>query len=597
MGDLLAFALQNSEEVIPDDDDIEIADADQNLSEVEQSNPDYLELPNHVPMEFIDAVIDRVLRSPDPRENLAGVAQLICRRLGSHDKAPMPMALDLVDASGAEPTHIRELRYDLVEALLRYCIQSGSEFDRYFASVITRHWRNERPVFGWQDDDALAGYQRAERVTLLDDDDFAWSLDRIDHHRANGDEPLAEALGALSSVIGDLYNRATFDRAYERRNQPEWSHFRWMYEGVDLNGQLAQAMKTNGHKPQAWDGAGDFAAAQQQRLESAAAGDSNAFWQFVHILTADPATGRFEYTNSDDIRAFVGTSLWSDEALHPLLRKAASCYALAEDDHRETWLGTATFDRRANAGYLALALLHREGVIQDLPDDTWASWAGTVLERAGTRASAVDTDVANELLQQVARHASPALADATRQLVRTSLANGQSPGEIPATDSLFLAPSLRTVLLGLASEIVAALNQHNLDTDGSQPPATDQATLIDAPVTLYPSEEARRAAVETWASILRAPLASGDSAAIQQVEAALHSDTTNNTMRGLAAAAGQLLLTTDATESWPQVGKAIAKSSEFARELALLCSSSYRIFRALRCSVWVALRDGGVTGQ
>jgi hypothetical protein len=56
----------------------------------------------------------------------------------------------------------------------------------------------------------------------------------------------------------------------------------------------------------------------------------------------------------DDISSFPGMTVLGEQA-EDAVRDAAPRYLTTEDDHAASWLGTNRYDKRAWAGYLALA--------------------------------------------------------------------------------------------------------------------------------------------------------------------------------------------------------------------------------------------------
>ena len=71
--------------------------------------------------------------------------------------------------------------------------------------------------------------------------------------------------------------------------------------------------------------------------------------------------------------AFPGTEALGPNPVQSLITAAVRFLSNA-DDHAAEWLGTSRYDKRAWAGYLALALLERQGRLFEMPETAWRSW-------------------------------------------------------------------------------------------------------------------------------------------------------------------------------------------------------------------------------
>jgi hypothetical protein len=405
--------------------------------------------------EFLTPIIDRVTLSPNIGEHLPILAEQLARLLPGPANLTMPVAADLIDDDAHEADTSRELRRALAEALILRFIDRTGTFDRSHAYVITSHWEAER-----SDDGVPAGFRRGGRARLLDDGDFAWALQRADHHRAEGATNRADALGLLAAGIADLDNPTTFNLAYSRRDTPEGEHFRWMFDGVALDSDLAKAMKANTPRTRVWEHATAFADQQRQRLQAAADGDATAFWQLVRDLRANLVTGRYDVIDTYDVRTYPGASLWSPDEFLTAFRPAARHYLRTEHDHRDEWLGTQTLDHRANAGYAALVVLHDTGDLDDM-QDRWTAWVGAVIDKAHRVDVPAETTLNRDLASRIIRHAPAELADAIRRLVRTTLNRGETHWALSTIVSL-LPSHLHPVLIDLADEVHTALNEQTI---------------------------------------------------------------------------------------------------------------------------------------
>ncbi|MGH3874699.1 MAG: NACHT domain-containing protein [Pseudonocardiaceae bacterium] len=520
--------------------------------------------------EFLTPIIDRVTLSPNISEYLPRLAEQMARLLLSSAGLTMPVATDLCDDNGHETDTSREFRRALAEALSVCFLGRNGTFDHYHVYVITSRWKAEH-----SDDGVPPGFQRGGRERLLDDGDFGWVLQRADHYRAKGEVNQADALGLLAASIADLYNPTTLELAYSRRDTPEGEHFRWVFDGVALDSDLATAMKANTPRPYVWEHTAAFADRQRQRLQAAADGDATAFWQLVHDLQFNPATGRYEKAiDTYDVRAYPGASLWSPDEFLAAFRPAARHYLRTEHDHRDEWLGTQTLDCRSNAGHAALVVLHDTGDLDDI-QDRWTAWVGSVIDKAHRAEVPTETTLYRDLTSKIIRFAPAELTEAIHRLVRTTLHRGEPPWKLPMIVSL-LPLHLQPVLIDLAEEVHTALNEQTIIDTTDTPPTTASDAPLEpsAPLVLPPTIAARDATITTWADLLRQPLIAGNTTATQRAERALAIDETNDTAMRLSVAAAHLLLTTDAANAWPRIHQTLSTSRRFAHDLAMACATT-----------------------
>jgi hypothetical protein len=571
--ELLTFVQQKIDQVSDPQRASQMNDDNEHERTTFASLDEFLEATGMLSTDIVDAVIDRAMRSVNVRDYLPSLATVIAARLQAESEPLMPMAVDLIDDMGVEAAASRDLRHDLVEALIQHIIESNGDFERRDAFLITRHWQAPPLMFGGYDEQATAGYRLARRSQLLDDTDITWSFARADHYREQRHEELAAAFDLIASAIADLGNRATFELVYERREMPGWEHFKWFFQGFPVDDDFAKRARQADRRNNKWEGIDDLIKAQRVRLDSATNGDATAFWKLVRFLSVDPETGNSTFSQSDDLRTFAGTTLWADNELHPQLATAAFRYLSTEHDYRYSWLGTNTIDYRANAGYLALTLLHYTQHPQELPPDRWMSWVGTVVEHARHVIHAGAPSLAMNLLTQVARYAPTDLAVAVQQLVRTNLAHGEAVYGLDTLTTL-RSNSLITALVQLARETQAALLAHTQDDNADLP--DPKLIVADAQWSLPGTAQGRDAAVSAWASLLYGPLLVGDATAEDIAHAALARSEANDINRRLAVAAGRTLLFADPVGAWPRIYDQIQASTDFARDLAITCASDDR---------------------
>ncbi|MEV6621923.1 hypothetical protein AB0M83_06780 [Amycolatopsis sp. NPDC051106] len=504
--------------------------------------------------ESLAPVFDRITLSPAFAENLPTLAHQMMRLLSASATLPFPLGADLIDESGNSTPASTEVRRTLAEALISEFTVQHATFDRYRAYQITSEWTAERGGRA-----VPHGLHRGERSLLLSDADFAWLIDRVDVLRADGENEKADAMGTVAASVADLYNSATLELAYTRRNTSEGEHFRWVFDGVDLNGNLAKSMRLNAPKEKSWEYADTFATEQIERLQAAVAGDSDAFWQLARYLRADPATGEFSGSDTYDPRSLPGAGLWSPDEFVATFNAAARRFLHIEHDHRAEWLGAQVMDYRAEAGYAALIVLYESDGLDDMAD-RWAAWVGVVLDKAHRVDVQGESSLIRDLMSRVAAHAPIELTTAIRQLVAAALSRGEAPWALPAIASL-MPVDLHAALVALARDVGAVLREPASPTELGQLPDT---------------LEARNAAVKTWTDLLREPLLANNDAALERAQEVLADNLTGGEEQRLVVAAGQLLLTSDPERFWPRIREAVTASSELSHDVALACASSYR---------------------
>ncbi|MGW4057796.1 NACHT domain-containing protein [Amycolatopsis sp. NPDC004747] len=258
--------------------------------------------------DVIAPIFDRITVSPNVEEYLPALARQVSRMLLASATVPVPLGADLVDESGEPTTSSTAVRRSFAEAVILALAAEVEEFDRYHAHLALWEWKSAR-----RGSAAPQVLRRGDRTHLLDDSDFAWLLGRVDDLRGSGENKQADAMGLVAASVADLYNPSTFELAYARRGTPEGEHFAWAFDGVALDSTLAEAMRRNTPKEKPWEHADAFASQQRDRLQSAVAGDANAFWRLTRDLRADVATGQFQALDSDDPRVLPGASLWAPE--------------------------------------------------------------------------------------------------------------------------------------------------------------------------------------------------------------------------------------------------------------------------------------------
>jgi hypothetical protein len=562
----------------------------QPLGEPAANDTDLSDMPiGQLDRDLLEGIIDRALAGESALAHINAVAPLLWARLRRFEPVALPAPLDVVDPAGVEPERARELRRALARALVALTLAAqGADLGEYRHLVTgwqgrRASWRQPTPA------EEAAGLRPAQRHWLLDASDFQWALQAAVGAQAAGTFEMAKALGAVASGIFDWSDAASFEAAYEQRASPVSDQLRWIWEAVRIDSERARNLResflaSRDLQPEPWPESERFTAQLRDRLAAAVAGDTGAFWQLLWGLQFDPQTGQAPVPRlDDDISSFPGMTVLGEQA-EDAVREAALRYLSAEDDHAASWLGTDRYDKRAWAGYLALAALDAAGRLDEVPGDAWASWVGALVWFPARPVGAGDADRKQRMLSLAARHAPGALAAAVARLVRGDLARGHSPLELELIDPGW-APELADALFKLLGEVATALlrvpaepdpadGQEEGPTAGAaeEPPGTESTSVPDV-VTLAATAEAQAAALDAWETLLRLLLAADNDRAIAVARDALGAAADGERQRRLAVFAARTLLQVDAPTFWPEAKAVIERDPGFSRELAFSCAS------------------------
>jgi hypothetical protein len=539
--------------------------------------------------DLLEAIIDRALAGEGAREHVNAVAPLLWRRLRRFEAVAFPAPLDVVDAEGVEPERPRELRRALARALVALTLATEDANLGEYRHLVTgwqgrrARWRQPTPA------EEAAGLRPAQRRWLLDARDFQWTLQAAVEAQAAGTLELAQALAAVASVIFDWTDAASFEAAYEQRDSPVTEQLRWIWEPVRLDSQAARNLResflaTRNLQPAPWPEAERFIALLRDRFVAAVAGDSQAFWELLWGLQFDPQTGQAPVPRfDDDIMSFPATPVFGTQPENAL-RDAGLRYLTVEHDHAASWLGTNRYDKRAWAGYLALAALEAAGRLDEVPGDAWSSWVGALVWFPARPVGAGDADRKQRMLRLAARHAPGALAAAVARLVRGDLTRGHSPLELELINPGW-AQELTEALFRLLGEVAAALPQIPAAPDpgegqadapaagAAEEPSETAVDSVPEVVTLAATAEAQAAALDTWETLLRLLFSTDSDRASAVARDALGSAADGAWQGRLAVGAVRMLLQVDAPAFWPEIKAAIDRDPGFSRELALTCAS------------------------
>jgi hypothetical protein len=511
-----------------------------------------------LPAKLLPSIVNRVLSSPAAHDHLTLVAELLWPQLRTYEHPPIPAPLDLLDDNGVEPEAIATLRRELATQLVLRVIADEPGRRKTDEWVIAHGWeatRRSTPFLSLPD-----GFRSAERTTLLDSTDFPWALDQADQARRAGQNDLAAALGRMARYLFDSNDPDAFALTYSRQDNPAWEHIRWVYEGVPLDGDLADAMRASARhsQPRVWDKSTEFIAAQRERLRIALTDDPNAFWILARNLQFDPLTGSEVHPDNDDMRTFVGVNVLGDDADDKLVTAALS-YLEHGHDHRDHWLGKGIIHWPAWAGCMAITLLHHTAKLDQITDNLWTAWAGALLSPFTFADSGTGRDRRKHLLRIAAQRVPTVVVALLRDLVHNDLARGERPLELGHFDADY-SPHIADTMVTLIDQTATALD--------ATPTATSSVRI-----DLSETAEARTTAISIWADLLAALVTADDPRANGIATDALAHASTGTAERALAVRAGRILLRHDPARFWQLTSTAARTDDDFGRELALACAS------------------------
>lgn len=491
---------------------------------------------------LVAGVIDRALSIRGAEPLLPDLARIVTTRLLNHHKVGFPHSLDQITPEGQEPTSVRDLRRKLATALLRCGIEAEQPM-RYFAWVMVRDWE---PQNSWSVTTARTG---GDRHTLLDAGDFDWAL-----REATDQVELADAYAHLAEILFDQSSQEHFELAYRSKDNPAWTYLKWFYEPIEIDGYLAKSWRMNHRatfkKP--WPESAQFIVRQRMRLREARRHNIDEFWLLLWNLQIDPSTGEGERLFDDNLSEWPGCSIF-DAAEISALPDCALDFLRREKDRSEL---------RPWAGIQSLALLNREGRLEELDPDSWSSWVEAI-----TDSWSISQATWTTLLQNAAVKAPVALSHALRTAAGKDLAEGTQPLILERLDANW-HPMVATVMEDvLAVESVALLPGFHTErtVDGLSVPEE----------TLEEGSEGRAALIRSWSALL-SRLLTIESALAQSVTefalARVQADGGADEF-ALPVRAAYALLGVDGFDAWLRLRPLMDTSDGFSRALALSYAS------------------------
>lgn len=558
----LAFMLDWALEVSSDADSIAM---DASTDDPSGQQSERMARSSHLDDEVREALVDRALSGSTALELLPKVAALLLPVLRASESVPYPRPLDLVDDSGSEPESSRRLRRSLALELIKLAVSDDSR-SRADAWTIINGWsKNSGTWLGETDNDGLAG-----RFQLLSSDDFEWAYKEAAD--AQSDHELSEMLSELAFQLFDINDGSIVDLTYSDHTHPVWERLKHWFEAVNLDSEQAEQLRNMHSRSQPavepHPEAGEFADRQRLSLSEALAGDTAAFWQLVWNLQFPPDTLRGFPRHDDDMLSFPGMAVFADDDAVDDLKESALRFLDAETDHRDEWLGTTRYDKRAWTGYLALALLARRGELGAVQDAVWVAWVGAIVWFSAVPVNAGDQELKGILLKNAASFAAEELGQAAAQYLRGELARGRLASEAQLIDPSW-SESLTQVWSQLLDEMTDALTTqvtvHELNDDDPAP------NLVQVPQT----DEARGHALSIFEQMLEALVRADEQAASIAVTNLADSGVSGGHL-AVAVRSALVLLRVDARRWWSDVHETTRRNLEFGRNLAMAVAGSYR---------------------
>lgn len=512
---------------------------------------------NEEPIGLVDpmlaaALVERALKSQGAQELLHEVAVLTWPRLDRYDHLDIPEALDEHRSGGT--AHL--LRHEFVETMVRE--RPSADFDRADVWHLVSYWHSGREE---------RAKDQPTRSSLLDSADFGWATER-QRELSDADPLLADGLAQLAAALFNTLDPDHVESAWDARDTPLWAHIRHRFDAVELDSPLAERLRKAANLTP--DAGMDDAGLKQavalrsdvlEHYETAVAGDTDHFWRLAHLLQFEPTSARRRGRPfTDRLFQFPGAKALPADA-QGRLTDVAIRYLSGEHDHADDWLGSDRYDRRAWAGYLALALLDEAGAIDQVPPECWARWCGAILWFWTSASDGGDPDLKARLLASATASATERMATLFRQFVRGEVRRGGLASEVES----FPASSV----LGIQAtwiEITEEMRSTILSNAG--PDADDSA---DVGTTRIPAGDATRSNAQFTLERLVSRLVE---AAPEEAESLvlrwLRDADSTEAVESAARAAAQLIA--KHPTSWERVRPLAQASTDNGRAIALALS-------------------------
>lgn len=534
---------------------------------------------------LLDGLIDRALSGPTSHEQVPAVARLFRDRLMRYEHPPMPAPLDLVDTEGEESELSCDMRRALAVELVRSVAATG-EFDRGDAWHIIDGWSSSTGTWHTRDSIVPEGYQRGGRSRLLTTADFEWAYSVAGEALDDGDEVLANAMAEVTDALFDPLDIAAVDRVYSDHEHPVWRVSGRWFDPVELESERAERMREahgwrseKNEEGEPWEEADSFAASLNRDLMASIGGDTDAFWRLAWNLQFDPSVGRGRPHHDDNLQEFPGVRALQGD-VDALLLAAAEVFLRNEHDGWSEWFGTDRYQKRAWAGYLALALLSRHNSLEGLPVTTWRSWVGALVWFHAIPMETGSRELKVALLHEAATRVPEELSEAAAAYLRGELARGRLGSEIELVEPRWAADIADTwmTLIDELSTAVLTYSEDPSPEEGtrSDEPSEEPVAEADVPlperIRLVRAEHSLSHALDLWESMLASLMSAVPDQAVGIARAYVEEGARSEQHRLLAMRSARVLLQLDAEQWWPEIRALADRDLELSRSIALACA-------------------------
>ena len=146
---------------------------------------------------LVDALIERALLKNQSPSRIEVVAAILDSRIGRHESASLPQALDWVLEDGTEDLESRELRHRVLLAIIKRMAGRGEVGPVQVWRLFTGWSSGASSSSAASTEDRVAGH----RSSLIDRSDFAWAIEVADSEAELGHSAIARGMSAVSSNL------------------------------------------------------------------------------------------------------------------------------------------------------------------------------------------------------------------------------------------------------------------------------------------------------------------------------------------------------------------------------------------------------------
>jgi hypothetical protein len=543
---------------------------------------------------LLTAVVDRALLSPNAERFMEDVTDLVYRRLMRYEALQIPSALLILNATGRETQRTARLRRALTMSILERAALADKA-DPATCWLLTSQWHSNAESLQSVDLSIPDGYRLGNRNTLVDIADLEWILESGRAAETAGRTELAIALGNVAAFVFDPLDQDALECAYAHLGNLAGQLLVQWFEAVQIEGDRAEEMRaayalSKPGKTTPWPDKEAFADRVKELLVRANTDVTDAFWQLLWLLQIDPETGKGGGGFNDNLLVFPGLRLLSGDT-EALLCELSARYLAVAEDHAEDWLGTDQLDRRAWAGYVALALLQRVGALDRVPASAWRKWSGAIVWFNVVPYNAGDRHCKSALLQAAATCAPEALVRAWRVYALGQLRRGRKALELDLLD-VTLSPGLAQFAAEMSLEIETAIARARPTAVGTAEDASSfgAPAYVSAELQLPQGEAAVEAAIAGWESLVTRLMESGASEGAAAAARVIDDAGGHPLWAKLAVEAGVLLIRKMPQRGWTQV-RSLTLHPKTEREFALSLAQNYEARKSFDELPEVELRE------